>query len=183
MTSQDIELIHIVRKVLKATNSIGITRNKRSEAYRVQIGNVRLYNWFVSIGLHPNKSRTLGKIDVPEKYFIDFLRGHLDGDGTITSYSDYSNVSKNKDYIYKRLTVRFLSGSKDHAEWLYEKIVKTTGVIGRLHKVIPNKNYAPMYVIKFGKKDSLHLLPQLYHSKKAPCLKRKRDIFEAFIIN
>ena len=88
-TSQDIELITHVKTILRKKNKIGFTRNFRSEAYRIQICDVQMYDWLLSIGLMPKKSLIIGKIKIPNKYFIDFLRGHLDGDGSITIWFGY----------------------------------------------------------------------------------------------
>jgi len=57
------------------------------------------------IGITPAKSHTINQIIIPEEFFRDFLRGHLDGDGSITVYMDKYNTYKNqnifiKDYSY-----------------------------------------------------------------------------------
>src|SRR3989344_2004433 len=45
----------------------------------VQVGDVVLYQFLLSIGLMPNKTKRLGVVAVPDKYFFDFLRGHHAG--------------------------------------------------------------------------------------------------------
>jgi len=173
-----------MKLALKDETKIGITKNPRSEAYRIQIGNIQLYDWLLEIGLTPHKSLTIGPINVPDEYFADFLRGHLDGDGTITTYTDFYNSNKNPKYVYERIFVRFISASKDHIIWLHEKIVKNLGVHGAVHvtkEKDPKKN--PMHIIKFAKKESLKLLPQLYYSDSVPCLSRKKILYTDFLKN
>ena len=63
-------------------------RNRKNEAYQTQFGDVLFFKFLESIGLSQAKSLTVGKIDVPDKYFFDFLRGCFDGDGYSYSYWD-----------------------------------------------------------------------------------------------
>jgi hypothetical protein len=180
MTSQDLDVINHVKDILCSNAKIGYTINKTSRAYRVQIGNVTLYRWFESIGIHAAKSRTIGEIYIPNKYFVDFLRGHLEGDGSITVYTDTYNTFKNPRYIYTRLFVRFLSGSKVHIEWLHEKIKEILQLNGRLYQ-IPCRKYEPVYIIKFGKKESIILLNKIYYCSNIPSMQRKRTIAQKFL--
>ena len=54
----------------------------------VQFKNVLFYEFFISTGLTPRKSKTLGALKIPEKLFWDFLRGAYDGDGSSYAYWD-----------------------------------------------------------------------------------------------
>lgn len=176
------EQIENLRIVLGLKNMIGFTRNERSEAYRLSFGDVQMYDWLLSIGLTPNKSLTIGPIEIPDKYFIDFLRGHLDGDGSITTFTDRYNTRKNPKYVYERIYLRFISASKAHIDWLHSKIVEICGVHGAVHMTkISRAGKNPMHIIKFGKKESLQLLSQIYYSKDIPCLSRKRSVYETFL--
>lgn len=183
-TSKDIEQIGNVIRILKLKNKISFTRNKKSEAYRIQISNVQLYDWLLKIGLTPNKSLTIGKIEVPDKYFIDFLRGHLDGDGSIRTYTDRYNTAKSSKYVYERIYVTFISASKKHIVWLRENIIKHFKLKGALYESKVESNLKnPMHIIKFSKKESLSLLKSMYYSDSLLCLSRKRKKYKDFIKN
>lgn len=54
-------------------------------AFRIQFGDVNFYKFLLRIGLIPNKSKRLSDLKIPNLYFFDFLRGHLDGDGSFYS--------------------------------------------------------------------------------------------------
>lgn len=179
--SKDLEQIRNFKVILELNNKLGVTRNARSEAYRVQFGNVQFFDWLRSIGLMPNKSLIMGEIKLPDKYFVDFLRGHLDGDGSIRTYTDFYNAKKKSSYVYERIFVTFISASEKHILWLHGKIKKIIGVNGAIHrsKTIARKN--PMYTIKFAKKESLILLSKIYYSEMVPCLSRKRILYENFL--
>lgn len=174
-TSKDIEQIGNIIRILELKNKIGLTKNKASEAYRIQISNVQFYDWLTEIGLTPKKSLTLGEINIPDKYFIDFLRGHLDGDGSIRTYIDRYNTKKKEKYVYNRIFVTFISASSRHLMWLRNSIINNVGVVGAFHKSKVSKTSDnPMYTIKFAKKESLVLLKQIYYEDSLLCLSRKK---------
>lgn len=184
LTSKDVQLLHTFLDCVDSTHiKIGKNRNGRGQIYhRIQFGNITFYQWLQEIGLTPNKTLTIGEINIPDKYIVDFVRGHLDGDGSITTYMDRYNTYKDPKYVYERLWVRFLSASRIHIEWLQKRIEKNLDVKGRIHKTKPRDNKrVPMYILKYGKKESTHLLKQLYYNDKVPCLHRKREVAEKFI--
>ena len=180
--SKDIEQIGHMKMIFKIKSSIGYTRNKVSEVYRLHESNTQLYDGLLSIGLTPHKSLTLGSLEIPEEYFIDFLRGHLDGDGCITTYTDRYNTYKKSAYVYRRIFTTFRSASKQHLEWLHQNIIKVTGIRGAFHTTkIPVGQQNPMHIIKFAKKDSLKLLSKIYYSENLPCLSRKKQVYTNFL--
>ena len=133
MRSSDKELLETFCKCLNLKNRIAQTHNDgwaRKPAYRVQFGNVQLYRWLLRVGLFPNKTYTIGILNIPNDYFWDFLRGHLDGDGSITTYSDRWNTFKSPKYVYTRLWLRFISASREHVDWLQSRIFALSGTKG-----------------------------------------------------
>ncbi len=181
MRSSDTEQLANFKECLGIENKIERTEYKGNISFRVQYGNVVFYRWLMKIGLTPNKSKTIEKISVPKKYFIDFLRGHLDGDGSITAYTDYYNVSKNPKYIYQRMFVRFISASEKHIDWLHKEIEDILKIKGRKHITNSKNDKTVMYIIKFMKKDSIKLLRKIYYKKDIPSLSRKRILAEKYI--
>jgi len=186
MRSSDKQLLETYRKCLDIyhckigkTGGSGYTNN---DSYRVQHGDVQLYRWLRRIGVPKNKTYDIGRLHIPDNIFPDFLRGHLDGDGSITTYLDTYNTFKNPKYIYRRLWVRFLSANKSHVSWLQEKISTNINVVGRIHTRVPkDANRTNMHILKFGKKDSIKLLEYMYYREDIPCLNRKKTIAEKFI--
>lgn len=91
LTSKDIDQIKTFARILNLKNKIG---NKYSsyiqekKYFQIQFGNVKFYRFLQNIGLTPNKTKTLKSLRIPDRYFADFLRGHLDGDGCTYSYWD-----------------------------------------------------------------------------------------------
>lgn len=186
MRSSDTQLLRTFKKCLGLKTKIAKSNNDgwaTKPSYRVQFSDVQFYRWLLKIGLFPNKTHTIGKINIPDKYFRDFLRGHLDGDGSIVTYKDYWNTFKNPKYVYIRLWVKFISMSKIHIDWLRNSISKIISIRGRKSQSKPYYSYqtAGIWQLKFAKKESLKLLSWIYYSPAVPCLTRKRKVAEEFI--
>ncbi|MBI3334877.1 MAG: LAGLIDADG family homing endonuclease [Candidatus Portnoybacteria bacterium] len=163
-TSKDIELIETLKRCLKISNKIGKKYggfSRPTESYRVQFSNVIFYRWLLTIGLMPNKTKSIGALKVSDDYFFDFLRGHIDGDGTIRRYFDpvYPNSL--------RVRVTFLSSSLEHLTWLWDNIRRLCNVGGFI------RQSERVYHLTFGKKDSLGLLSRIYQDPNSPRLYRK----------
>ena len=91
LTSKDEEQIKNFAKILNLKNAISMKRSsytREKKYYFLQFGDIELYRFLLSIGLMPNKTKSLGPLQIPDKYFADYLRGFLDGDGFTTSYWD-----------------------------------------------------------------------------------------------
>lgn len=173
MRSSDISQLKTFKNCLNLTNKISETKNNGwaiKPAYRVQFGNVILYKWLFHIGLMPNKTKRIGTLKIPDKYFFDFLRGHLDGDGYIRNFQDPVYPSSERLYII------FHSASLKHLKYLQRQIKNLLDINGSI--MFHSKEFA----LQYAKKDSLKLLPRLYYDKKAPCLKRKYKIAHPFLM-
>lgn len=173
-TSKDHELAILLKLCLGLKNKIGRKANGndvRKKYYVIQFGDVVFYDFLLQIGLKENKSKTLDKLDIPKKYFYDFLRGHLDGDGTFYSYYDPRWRSSFMFYV------NFISASKKHIEWIRSELNKRLGVKGHVSKSVQSS----IYSLRYAKAESLKLLPKLYYDSKVACLRRKRRKIERAI--
>ena len=164
--SKDLDQINNVKKILKlkceVKEKLGSYSNTK-KYYYLQFSDVVLYRFLISIGLMPNKTKNLKSLNIPDEFFCDFLRGHLDGDGC--TYSLWDKRWKSSFRLY---TV-FISASLKHLEWIQTKIIKLLKVTGRL------RYYGrSVYHLIFAKKESVVLLNRLYYNKKVICLSRKQ---------
>lgn len=185
MRSSDFRLLKTFKKCLNLSNKIAHSGNERwgkKPSYRVQFGNVQFYRWLLKIGLSPAKTYTISKLKIPDGYFRDFLRGHLDGDGSISTYIDRWNTFKNPKYVYTRLYTRFCSVSKEHMQWLQTRIHDLLGINGCLFEEEDKRpNRVNRWTLKFAKNDSIKLFSWIYYKPDLPCLRRKRVIAKKFI--
>jgi hypothetical protein len=154
-----LQCLGIKNKISKKRSGYGIKKLYT----RIQFSDVLFYKFLLSIGLTPAKSHTLAEIDMPKKYFFDFLLGEFDGDGCFYSYYDPRWPSSFMFYTV------FISASKDHILWVRKEIAQRLGITGHM-----NRGGKGTYQLKYAKRDSLLLLRALYSSKKLVYLKRKR---------
>lgn len=187
LTSSDLQLLTTFKNCLGLSNTI--TKNpkgsySKKQSYKIQFGDVSFYKWLQEIGLMPRKTSRLNEISVPDEFFRDFLRGHLDGDGSIVTYEDRYNTFKDPKYVYTRLYVHFLSASQKHIVWIYQKIKDTIDIKGDLNNDRKRKlgeDKKIVWRLRFSKKASLKLLLWLYYKPSLPCLERKREIAKRFL--
>ncbi|MBY0539709.1 LAGLIDADG family homing endonuclease [Patescibacteria group bacterium] len=164
-TSKDKDLVALFRKCLKLDTKISSKLSGEGNvSYHTQFGDVLFYGFLTQIGLTPAKSKTISRVAIPDGFFVDFLRGYFDGDGSSYSYAD--SVFK-KSY---RFYISFTSASPKFIEWLREELNKALNVKGYLSH---NRNNA--YVqLKYAKKESVLIAKAMYYDARIPYLKRKR---------
>lgn len=163
-TSKEKDQIITFQKCLGIEDiKIGEKRGKNKKiSFRVQFGDVLFYRWLIEIGIIPNKSKTLGPLNIPDKFFFDFLRGCFDGDGCIYSFLDKRWPNSFMFYLV------FASASQDFIVWLQQKIKILANVNG-----IIDKNTYGIIVLKFAKTETIALYPKMFYSNDVPCLERK----------
>ena|SRR3989344_9278270 len=180
MRSSDKDLLKTFKTCLKLNNKIAQSVNDgyaKKPSFRIQFSNIQFYHWLLKIGLFPAKTYTIGKIKIPNLYFRDFLRGHLDGDGSVYTYIDKYNNYRGRNYINQRVYVKFISASQAHINWLHEGIKRLSRTKGSLQCNRHTKtNRVPIWEIKFSKKESLQLLNWIYYQENLPCLERKKKL-------
>jgi hypothetical protein len=173
ITSKDRDLLDTVKDCLGLTNALGVTTNGRGGRYwKLQWRDRRFYEWLTVVGLTPAKSLTLGPLAVPDEFFADFLRGCLDGDGSILVYTDRSHTAKNPRYIYERLYVSLVSASRPFIDWMASTLRRLLGARSAVH-LKSKPAGAPVYVLRFAKKASIQVLRWIYYKPAVPCLARK----------
>ncbi len=124
-----------------------------------------LYDFLISIGLTPNKTKTIGPLDVPREYFSDFLRGVFDGDGCSFSYFDSIYSRSYRFYI------AFASASHALLKWLREEIESAANVSG----YIESSSTRSCSQLRYSKHEAIALAKCMYAKPDAPALARKRD--------
>lgn len=166
LTSKDTEQLNNFLKCLEIKAKIGLKSSGSSDRYcpRIQFGDVVFYRFLLTIGLTPAKSKTLGKVNIPNKYFFDFLRGVFDGDGTFYSYYDPRWKSSFMFYTV------FISASHKHIDWLRQELDERLKIKGH---ITYDKKSTTCH-LKYAKSESLKVLRKMYYSKKIVCLERKR---------
>ena len=165
LTSKDEDQVSTFKKCLGIDSKVRVKYSGAGNpAYHVQFSDVLFYHFLVSIGLTPAKSKTLSELLIPKKYFIDFLRGYFDGDGTSFSYYDPKFEKSFRFYI------SFASASPKYLDWLREQLRLNLGVIGYINRY-PDNSYLQL---KYAKKEAIVISKAMYYRAGVPCLKRKQ---------
>jgi len=171
-TSKDKELVLLFRDCLGLHNKIGKKTREREKIkryYRIQFGDKYFYEFLVSLGLTPAKSKVLNNLYIPDEYFADFLRGCVDGDGSIGTFT-------HPESQYPQLRVRLSSASTPFLKWIKEKIARNTQIAGGWIEIKEN-----ISVLVYAKADAIVLLRFVYYSRKVPCLNRKESRARPFL--
>ncbi len=169
-TSKDLELVKIFKSYLHLNNKIGKkTRSteKEKKYFRIQFGDVNFYKALLRIGLLPAKSKTIGPLRVQNSYFFDFLRGCIDGDGSIQTF-------KHSESQYPQLRVRIFSASEIFLKWINNKTM-SYGIKGYM------KQGQRVYILEYAMKNSINLLNKIYYRDFPLSLNRKLLIAKPFL--
>jgi len=169
----------LVRAFLRCVDRVGARIRKARRAYRVYFGDVELYDWLTAVGLTPRKSLTMRGLRVAPEFFLDAVRGLLDGDGSIAHYVHTPNLADYPNYRYRRLCVRFYSASEAHLSWLQTQLGATLGIRGALIRQ-PRELRHDLFALQYAKHASIALLTRLYEDPKTPRLRRKWLIWEDY---
>jgi hypothetical protein len=181
ITSKDADLLDLVRQRLRIDADIKPHRGGYgTSCHHLAWNDRRFYGWLTEIGLTPAKSLTLGPLAVPDEYFRDFLRGCIDGDGSIVSYVDRYNTFKNASYVYTRLYVAIASASVRFIEWLRARIQELASIRGHI-EVRRSRGRHDLWRLRYAKRESLAVLRWMYYADDVICLARKRRIAANFL--
>ena len=164
LSSKDLEMIKNLRISLNIKNKIGRYARggeKNKKYYYVAFGDINFYKFLEKLGLSSAKSKTIKSVDIPNKYFADFIRGLFDGDGCFYTYWDERWPNS---FGYK---LSFASASPTFINWLMEKLNNLYGVKGYFHKG------AGVINLEYVKGDSRKLFKVMYYEPEILCLKRK----------
>ena len=169
-TSKDEEQLHNFNKAFNLSVNISYKKSGYTGEYcsRLQFSDVRLYRFLSELGITTAKTKTVSVLNIPDEYFFDFLRGHLDGDGSFYSYWDPRWKSSFMFYL------QFTSGSKKHLIWLNNKIFDLINVQGKIRKSTRS------HQLIFAKKSSKLIIKKMFCSDDCVYLSRKKKkIFKA----
>lgn len=163
-TSKDLELAELYRDYLGLDNKIGKKARGgelEKKYFVVQFGDVLFYRFLLGIGLTPKKSKTINALKIPEKYFFDFFRGCIDGDGSIGWF--FHPESK-----LPQFRVRLASASKNFLKWIQSRMLR----YGIKPYICKSRD---IFQLSFAKEASTKLLKLVYYRGFPASLGRKYE--------
>lgn len=167
LTSLDIDQLEIARSILSLKGTIKTKPNGYGGVgFYIQFSNVAFYDFLYNSGIKPAKSKIIGQVLVPDKFYADFLRGYFDGDGCIYGFWDKRWRSSLMYYT------EFTCASPSFLLWLQTQNTKLIGVsAGRI------KPARRALSLSYAKEDSKRLFRFMYYSTDVPALRRKHTKF------
>lgn len=169
ITAKDEEYLALIKRRLGITNCVGRKFNGHGQlAHGIQICSRPLFAFMAGLGLTPAKSHTIGPLDIPTAYFPDFIRGVIDGDGSIRSWIHPQNGGE-------QWSLRVYSASRRFMDWLKHRIADSFGAVGKIH---PRGN--GNFVLKYGKLSAQKVLAACYRDG-CLCLERKHLLAKACV--
>ena len=180
-TSIDKSLIKQVKKTLSSVHNI-YRRKPRTqtfsdgksyhcaETFILRVGNKRMFQDLINLGVIPRKSLRLKLPMVPNQFFNYFLRGYFDGDGCVSVYQKQKRVTK-------RIQVIFTCGSPQFLKELSSKIDRLISIGGGA--IFSNSR---AFKLSYKKMASFEFLSFMYKRlDKAPYLARKYNTYQSFL--
>ena len=188
LSSKDKDWLDDINSVLLQGEGFPRTR-KNGKQHELWMYNSEVYDWLVANQCVENKSLIVQMPSVPKEFLPDFVRGCLDGDGSISS-SFYRKIKNNKEYHYWAHVAYLCSGSRSFLENL-DKYLEEAGIEGSFCEVKKTPNALkdgrvivpkhPHYRITFGGTTTYNLLKWAYYPGHSISMKRKRTLAEKVI--
>ena len=116
---------------------------------------------------------------MPDIFLMPLVRGLLDGDGSIINEVYRADRRRRNDYYWEYLITSFNSASGKHIAWLQGVLGRVLNLKGSVQETTTTAGN-PYFELRYAKAASSILLPLLYPSG-APCLERKREIWNAYV--
>jgi len=173
ITSVDLRHLNKIKKTLNSTYKIGrkIGASSKKICYRFQASNPIITNDLIKLGITPRKTFGLQPLNVPNKYFSDFVRGFFDGDGSV--------------YIYKvnktpQIKASFVASSLPFITDLNQRLCKNLKIPRKSIQQDKSKSRKGkiLYALCFYINDCAKLYKFMYEDKPELYLERKYQIFK-----
>lgn len=137
--------------------------------YDSHVSTLRIYSKEIVCDLEsknilPNKTNKKQYPIVDQRYFWEFIRGFMDGDGCIC-------LSKG------RCSLSFTNSNDDFLNYLRDEIFKLTNIQGSIYKE-KDKKYKLYY---YNQEDLKIILNKIYENKDCEYLERKYKKYQSFI--
>ena len=171
LTSKDIDQLDNFQRAIGKSISVSEKSNgSKGKSLRIQFSDVAYYDFLLTVGLMPNKSKILPELHIPDEYYAHFLRGLFDGDGTTYAFHDPRwPVS----YMYY---IAYSSASRLFIEYISSTNIRLLDVKGA-----SIRHAARAFSLVYAKADAHLLYSAMYKDSEDLFLIRKRKKLEGFV--
>lgn len=144
---RDKEHLERIRSKLKSTKPLLYSESTKS--YRLIVNNITICTDLMNLGVIPRKSLSVKFPEIPEDMLSYFIKGVIDGDGTIRY------VSRKRSPYFE---IRIASGSEQFLKTMTEKIELKTGITGQVKNVRNN-----LFILRYTCRKALNLAEWIYN--------------------
>lgn len=165
ITAAEKDRLHLekIRQIIDSTKPLLYSQTTRS--YRLVVNSRRLSGRLIALGVVPRKSLILKFPKVPIIYVKDFIRGYMDGDGSVIFFK-----RKRSPYF----EIRISSGSSKFLEILEAKVNRKLQIRSRLVKLKGN-----CYILRYSCTRGLKLANWLYQNAQLFLVRKYNKYQEA----
>lgn len=161
------EFMQTTAEIIEYTSTGGYSNH--TPMVKISLNSKKMAQDLIDKGITPRKSLTLNSPNIPPQFYLPYILGYFDGDGSISELSS-------GEYSLS------FQGTKETLEWINEVL----GTDMRLEKRYTN-NKNSFYIRCGGNNKPYSILQKLYSSvPTATCLERKYLIYknlEAVVLN
>ena len=164
LKESDIKIIEIFKNILNIESKIYYDKRKNKESVVIGFRNQKMVNDLAKFGIIPNKTYLTNHLpEVPKKILKDFLRGLLDGDGSI--YQETKTKKYRIDFCSYHKTI--CEDFKNYCATLIGE--ENTNTIN---------NYGTAYHIRFNKQEIVRQLAIALYKDSKLSISRKQEMAE-----
>lgn len=160
---KDKEHLEKIRKRFNSTKPL--LYGKSTKSYRLIINSKQICLDLMEFGILPRKSLILKFPNLPEEYLVDYIRGYIDGDGSLKFY-------KRPRSPYFELSI--CSGSREFIEALENKIFSKLSINSKISKT---KNTC--FLLRYSCKRGLALAEWIYKGADLFLIRKYNNYQEA----
>lgn len=160
---KDLQLIETIKSIFPTTNDIKIYYNKGNDCkyYNIEYGSKYLVSALQKLGYSNQKTYDCKYPEIPQKFDYHFIRGVMDGDGSVGIYN-------------KRLHLSFY-GNRDLIQTIKNKL-SITSTLYNDNRIV-TMDFVTLKI--YGEK-ALDCLKQIYNDSEGIRLERKFNIFNLY---
>lgn len=95
LVDTDVEILKVIQNLLGSSGKLGYNKraNREHGTYSLNFRSKQIANDLSKWGVIPNKTYDLKELIIPEKFKEDYLRGYIDGDGSIYYSNDLWHIN------------------------------------------------------------------------------------------
>ena len=174
LDEKDFEVLEKIRKEMQISRPIKIyTRSDGATQAKLAVFSSIMKRDLAHYSIVPAKTFILQPPELlKEEYYIDYIRGYFDGDGSIYICNNNS------------CAVNIVGASKSVIEWIRRVLAEKCNIIcSHIASNMRTKDGCPFYQIVYYNKKIIDFYKAFYHTNDIIYMKRKKDKFETILMN